>query len=219
MSTVGTPLIMTPMTQDTPPRSESPASPQRVLSSPEEWVDRYGDALFAFTVAQVRDPHVAEDIVQEALLAAFAGRDSFAGQSHERTWLIGILKHKIIDHLRRAAREREHRAEDTADLPHFLEHFFDRGRGKWKQAPLKWTNDANQHAENREFWKVVHACVGRLSPTYAEAFCLREMSQMNTDDVCELLGISSTNLGVRLHRARLLLRTCLERHWFSDQAS
>ena len=69
-------------------------------ATPDDWVEAHGDYLFNFAIGQLRDASVAEDLVQDTFLAAFKARDRFSGQSSERTWLVGILRHKICDHLR-----------------------------------------------------------------------------------------------------------------------
>ena len=85
------------------------------LTNPREWVDRHGDFLYRFAMARVRRADVAEDLVQETLLAAWRGRARFAGRSSERTWLTSILKRKAIDWLRRRVLERLQSASDVTD--------------------------------------------------------------------------------------------------------
>jgi RNA polymerase sigma-70 factor (ECF subfamily) len=186
-------------------------------SDPEQWVNHHGDALYRYALLRVRDPEQAEEAVQECLLAALASRESFAGRSAERTWLIGILKRKLVDHLRRRKRERplgeseELRSTDSVEAA-----FFDE-KGSWKVSPAKWGGDPGRHLERREFWGVFQRCLKDLPSALAEAFLLREVDQVESKDICDVLGLSPTNLWTRLHRARLALRACLESHWFGGR--
>jgi RNA polymerase sigma-70 factor (ECF subfamily) len=176
------------------------------LPEPGEWLHRYGDALYRYALNRLRRPHEAEEAVQEALLAALKARGAFQGRSHPRTWMMGILKRKVVDRLRAAAREASH--IDLGDL----DAWFD-ARGKWRK-PLKRWDDPAAAAEDAEFWRVVRRCLARLPARMAEAFTLRTLDDRAPAEVCRALAISPGNLWVLLHRARLQLVRCLERHWF-----
>lgn len=182
------------------------------LSDPAEWVDRYGDLLYRYALLRVRNGELAEDLVQETFLAALGARDRFAGRATERTWLVAILRRKIADHLRRATRPAP--AEESESRAPSLGTFFDR-KGHWRATPGKWPSDPAATLETKEFWEVFRACLSKLRSSLCDAFCLREMDELSTAEVCRILGISATNLSVRVHRARLALRQCLETHWFT----
>jgi RNA polymerase sigma-70 factor (ECF subfamily) len=186
---------------------DHPAYPP--LREPTEWLDQYGDELYRYALARLRRPHDAEDAVQETLLAAFKSHRQFAGRSHPRTWLIGILKSKILDRLRVEARQA------TGLDPAELDAWFD-GSGHWRKAPKKW-DDPAALAERAEFWHVVRDCLGRLPGPMAAAFTLRTIDEQRGDDVCQELAISAANLWVLLHRARLRLVRCLEIKWFNSK--
>jgi RNA polymerase sigma-70 factor (ECF subfamily) len=181
-------------------------------SDPATWVDRHGDYLFRYALARLGQPELAEDVVQEAFLGALQSRRRFAGASSERTWLVGILKHKLADHFRR--RRREEPAE-YAGADSWIDDLFDR-RGHWRKWPPRWTNPSAVF-ENTEFWTIFSQCLRRLPAQLAEAFSLREMDDLPSAKICKVLGISPTNLGVMMHRARLRLWRCLNIHWFSDK--
>lgn len=173
------------------------------------WLEDHGDALYSYALSRVRDPHVAEDLVQEALLAALAAAGGFMGWSAERTWLIGILRHKLLDHLRRTFRERpisESRPDALADL-------FDY-RGHWKTSPSKWNADPHELAESAEFRDVLADCLSRLPSRMAQLFWLREAEDMQTSELCDHLNVTAANVWAILHRARTGLRKCLSIHWF-----
>jgi RNA polymerase sigma-70 factor (TIGR02943 family) len=177
---------------------------------PEQWVDRYGDLLYRYALLRVRRPEVAADLVQETFVEAWQARASFAGRSSEATWLIGILRHKVIDHLRRARREASGTELPLADAG---ERFFTR-RGFWRTDPGRWPGDPGSALEREEFWDVFRACLAGLPDALADAFLLRELDGRDTGEICQLLAITPTNLWARLHRARLQLRACLARRWF-----
>jgi RNA polymerase sigma-70 factor (ECF subfamily) len=177
---------------------------------PARWVDRHGDYLFRYALARLRRPDLAEDVVQEALLGALQGRRRFAGLAAERTWLVGILKHKIMDHLRRRYRERP-----LSDLgpDAWLDELFDRS-GHWKKGVSRW-EDPSAACEDAEFWDAFARCLNKLPPRLADAFCLRALDDLPGAQVCKVLGVSPSNLGVMLHRARLGLCRCLDTNWFA----
>jgi RNA polymerase sigma-70 factor (ECF subfamily) len=144
--------------------------------------------------------------VQETLLAALKARGEFQGRSHPCTWLMGILKHKVLHRLRVAAREAG--TTDTIDMDAWFN-----ARGKWRKSPRRW-DDPAAAAERSEFWCVVRSCLARLPARMAEAFTLRTLDEQAPAEVCQELDISQGNLWVLLHRARLQLVRCLELHWF-----
>jgi RNA polymerase sigma-70 factor (ECF subfamily) len=182
------------------------------LTDPASWVDRYGDYLFRYALVRLRQAELAEDLVQDTFLGALQSRRRFSGASSERTWLVGILKHKIVDHLRRHHRE-EPAIDNSSDQ--WLDELFDR-RGHWKKWPPRWSNPGAAF-ENAEFWTTFSKCLGKLPGQLAETFCLREMDELPSAEICKVLAVSPTNLWVRLHRARLLLWRCLSIHWFGER--
>lgn len=199
-----------------PWRSDTDRGHVLAHTSPERWLDEHGDVLFGFAYLRVRDRDAAEDLVQETLLAAWRARASFAAGSSERTWLVGILKHKLADHWRRQAREQRHVAAHASDAPDaaLLDALFDEDRrGHWRTPPSPWS-DPDAALETREFWRVFTECVAALPPAQARAFGLCELDGLKGEEACKVLGVAATNLWVMLHRARLRLRACLERNWF-----
>ncbi len=164
--------------------------------------------LLRYARLQLRDGHAAEDAVQETLLAALAGEAGFAGRSNLRTWLTGILKHKIIDALRRAAREAP-LAEEEGEL----DALFDE-TGHWREAPGGW-EDPDSLLEQKQFLAALERCLAGLPQKSAQAFMMREHLGFETDDICKELGITPTHCWVLLYRARMALRECLQQTWFS----
>ena len=184
------------------------------LPDPESWVDEHGDALFRYALFRIQDGQVAEDLVQETFLAALRAKDSFAGRSSVRTWLFGILKHKIIDHIRKVSRERP--AEDIEKIASFTGETFDE-RGGWNSRPAEWSTDPSLLFQQREFWDILQHCLSQLPQRLQQAFTLRELDGFSAEEVRKILKVSATNGGVMLHRARLRLRGCLETNWFDHE--
>ncbi|HEU4352229.1 MAG TPA: sigma-70 family RNA polymerase sigma factor [Burkholderiales bacterium] len=166
--------------------------------------------LLRYAAVELRNREVAEDCVQEALVAALAAPASFEGRSNLRTWLTGILKHKIVDAIRRQSRERpvEGLEEDMGDL----DALFD-DTGHWADRPQPW-DDPDAALHQKQFLAALEACLGGLPPRTAQVFMLREHLGLETAEICKELGLTSTNCWVLLYRARMLLRKCLEKNWF-----
>lgn len=185
--------------------------------SPEKWLGEHGDYLFRFALLRVQNESTAEDMVQETLLAALSARHQRTGQSSERTWLTGILKHKIIDHFRRSRREQTLDDDNAAiDLQGDAEmNEFFAGDGHWDTRPALWGNPSRD-LEQHQFFDVLQRCMERLSPRIARVFILKELYEMSNEEICNELDISATNVGVMLYRARMSLRQCLEYRWFEN---
>jgi RNA polymerase sigma-70 factor (ECF subfamily) len=162
--------------------------------------------LLRYATLQLRDAAAAEDAVQETLLAALAGEASFAGRSNLRTWLTGILKHKIVDAVRRMSREPTLPEEDFDAL-------FDE-RGHWIEMPQAWA-DPDASLDQKQFFKVLEECLAKLPARTSQAFMLREHMGLETTEICKEISVTPTHLWVLLHRARLALRMCLDMNWFA----
>lgn len=175
--------------------------------------------LVRYAMLQLRDPHLAEDVVQETLLVAVESRDKFSGQSTLRTWLTGILKHKILDLRRKQQREGELPNTDEEQDPYenISAESFD-NQGHWISPPQTWANPSLSF-ENQKFWEVFEMCNQRMPLNSAQAFMMREFMDMSTEEICKELAISTTNCWVLLYRARLALRDCLELQWFGRKGA
>lgn len=182
--------------------------------APESWVDQYGDYLFGYALSRMGDPAVAEDLVQETFLAGLRALEGFEGRSSVRTWLVAILKNKIVDSLRKMSREKP--MEDVEALADLEEEFFHR-KGEWRLRPAEWEANPSRLVERKEFWKVFSDCLVELPKNLSSALKLREMEGMGCEEICKVLGISASNCWVMLYRARMRMRRCLEINWFGEE--
>ena len=189
------------------------------LSTPlfsEQALTEQRPVLFRYALLQLRDPEVADDVVQDTLLAAWQAAASFEAKANLRTWLIGILKHKISDHWRRTNRESNFTSltpNDEDDDESLDEDFFI-SDGHWASPPKTW-NDPEAALKQQEFWEVYQTCQDNLPSKMAKVFILRELVGLEANEICKEVEISETNYWVTLHRARIRLRECLEIRWFN----
>lgn len=180
-------------------------------------LERHRPYLLRFALLQLRERSAAEDAVQDTLLAAIQGAARFAGQSSVRTWLVGILKHKIIDGIRKISREQPLDARAEGDGAEDLEAFF-AGDGHFAESPEQW-GSPERSLEERRFFEALERCLQALPKNTARAFTLREVMGLQTEEICKELGVSTSNCWVMLYRARMSLRACLERTWFLSGAA
>ena len=180
--------------------------------SPEEWVDLYGDSLFRYAYSRTLNPELAEDLVQETFLSALRSKSTFKGTSSLKTWLISILKNKTIDHFRRVAFEQPAAGFSGKDDP--IIDLFDK-QGKWITEPPKWEGDPQKLVENGQFWNTIQRCIAGFPERLAHIFTLRELNEMTTSEITELMDISQQNCWTLLHRARLSMKQCLNAKWFT----
>ncbi|MGE0497305.1 MAG: sigma-70 family RNA polymerase sigma factor [Ramlibacter sp.] len=171
--------------------------------------------LLRFARLQLRNDSWAEDAVSETLLAALAKPQSFANRSQLKTWLVGILKHKVIDTLRLHAREVA-LVTDEGDGSEELDALTFKANGHFAARPADWGNP-EQDLNSRQFFEVLEACADKLPPAMGRVFLMREWLELPVADICKALQLTPTNLYVQLHRARLRLRECLELNWFGNR--
>lgn len=186
-------------------------NPSRV-PFPEQSLAMHRPVLFRYALLQLRDAALAED----ALLAALQEPAAFEGKAGMRTWLIGILKHKIADHWRRSSRETalpECSRSDEDESEDCEDDFF-LADGHWNSRPAAWS-DPEAALNRQEFWAIYEACQNNLPPKMAHVFMLRELVGLEAEEICTETGLTSANYWVTMHRARLRLRECLEIRWFN----
>lgn len=183
----------------------------------ERMVDAYAVDLYRFARARVSDADAAEDLVQETFVAAVRAFSSFRGRSSERTWLTGILKHKIVDYYRKESREARH----TRDVPEpgRLEQMLQKSR-HWNAeiGPLDWSADPAALTESRELFETLRRCLAELPERARAIFRMRELENSTPAELCDVFQCSPGSLRMTLHRARFQIRHCLERNWFAGEA-
>jgi RNA polymerase sigma-70 factor (ECF subfamily) len=171
--------------------------------------------LVRFAQLQLRNEALAEDAVQDALMAVLEKPDSFRAQSSLRTYVTGILKFKIIDSLRLASRERQVDTLDDESDDDALDALF-LADGHTREMPRQW-GDPDATLEQKDFFRVLEVCLDKLPAQAARVFMMREWLELETDEICKELAISASNLWVILYRARLRLRECLDLNWFGSR--
>ena len=178
-------------------------------------LDAHRAYLLRVARLQLRDEALAEDVVQETLLAALSG-STFSGKSSLKTWLTGILKHKIIDAIRRKQREPllASTFDDECDIED-LDGLFKSPFGAWDSPPAEW-GDPEQSLNRSQFFDMMDFCLEKLPPNTARVFMMREVLELESDEICKELTITANNLWVILYRARMSLCECLEQNWFND---
>ena len=180
--------------------------------SPDKWVDSYADYLFNYAVARVNNEAIAKDLVQETFFAGLKSAKNFEGKSTERTWLVSILKRKVIDHYRKI-NSKKGQAEVKMN-------FYDEGEneGSWieERVPQTWKNEAEENIENEELKNQIDKCIDSLPEKYAMVFRMKTIQEFETDEICKELDITPSNLWVIIHRARTQLRNCMEKNWFKN---
>jgi len=187
-----------------------PAIQEHTLDA-SKWVDLHADYLFNYTITRVDNEEIAKDIVQETFFSGLKAMDNFRGQAAERTWLISILKRKIIDHYRKI--------NSTKGKAEVKMNFYEEGdkKGSWieERVPQTWNNEAEKHIENKELKSTLDTCIENLPEKYRTVFLLKNVQQYETEEICNELGITASNLWVIIHRARQQLRKCMEDNWFA----
>ncbi len=191
----------------TQPLPQTGASPEDL--DPATWVDSHGDALFAYAMSRVRDRSIAEDLVQESFLIALDRLSTFEGRSTLRTWLIGILRNKILQYL-----QRDNGRRPTGLLSSsLLDETFGRA-GKWRNDPKSWGQDPQKAAADADLLQVLRNCIAALPVRSAEALRAGEQGGLNGEQLGQLLGVAPNTVYVILYRARTALRQCLEKNGY-----
>ena len=190
----------------------------QILTMPiESQLADYQGYLLRYARLQLRNDAWAEDAVSETMLAALAKPQSFGNRSQLKTWLVGILKHKVIDILRQ--RQREVALDtDEGDGSDELDALMFKADGHYAVRPADWGNP-EQALNSRQFFEVLEVCAEKLPPAMARVFMMREWLELPSEAICKELSLTPTNLYVQLHRARLRLRECLELNWFGKKAA
>lgn len=183
----------------------------------EDQLVEHRASLLRFARLQLRNDAWAEDAVSETLLAALSKPQAFDNRSQLKTWLVGILKHKVIDLIRCNTREISLPNPDTEGESDQLDKLAFKPDGHFVEQPASW-GDPHQSLQQSQFFEVLNACMERLPPALGRLFLMREWLELSSEEICKELSLTPTNLYVQLHRARLRLQECLNIHWFGQPA-
>lgn len=175
---------------------------------PSKWVSEHGETLYAYAMSRLKNADAAEDAVQEAFLGALKNLSHFPPERGVGPWLMGILKKKVVD------RQRQSTRADTvaSDFDPILDKLFDRN-GHWSEAARASDPLRLDSLEQSEFMGILKRCLKGLPPNQAAAFVGRELNEQKPEELCKAIGVSSTNLWVLMHRARLRLADCIRARW------
>lgn len=183
------------------------------LPQPEIWLEEYGNQLYRFAYSKLKNEETAEDMLQETLLSAVKAFDSFQAKASVKTWLFTILKNKIIDHVRKTKRRiSEDKAIDITD-----DKFPFNNVGIWNSYIPNWARNPDEILSDKDFADTLESCVRKLKSRPKQALLLTLNSDYSSDEICNALDITSSNLWVILHRARIQLRECLEVNWYKKE--
>ena len=182
-----------------------------ILLNTDKWIDNYADYMYNYAVVRVNNGDLAKDLVQDTFFAGLRSAKNFQGKSTERTWLVSILKRKIIDHYRKI-NSKKGQAEVRMN-------FYDDGEneGNWleERVPQSWDNQSEKSIENEELKSQLESCIDALPEKYAMVFRMKTIQEFETEEICKELDITASNLWVIIHRARTQLRKCMEDNWFN----
>lgn len=177
---------------------------------PNKWIDQYSDYLFNYTITRVSDREIAKDLVQDAFFAGLKSMKNFKGEASERTWLVSILKRKIIDHYRKI-NSKKGKAEVRINYNSEAE-----SEGDWLEERVAdpFDKTAEDNLENTELGLAIHNCIGKLPEKQAKVFKMKTLLGYETEAICNELNITASNLWVIIHRARTAIAECLKQNWF-----
>ncbi|MDE3144292.1 MAG: sigma-70 family RNA polymerase sigma factor [Bacteroidota bacterium] len=183
-------------------------------ADPNNWLKLYGDILYNYAMMRVNDSAIAEDLVQETFLSALKAIDTYKGIATEKNWLFAILKNKIIDFYRK--RSAELTKTGVPDLQKVEDDWFN-AEGSWneKAIPNEWAVSENL-VERKDIQKIIDWCKNNLKELQQNVFTLKYLEDLNSDEICKVLNISSSNYWTIIHRARLQMRSCVEKHWVNN---
>ena len=177
--------------------------------NPNKWIDLYSDYLFNYTISRVSDREIAQDLVQDTFLAGLKSMKNFKGEASERTWLISILKRKIIDHYRKI-NSKKGKAEVR------INYNDSESEGDWLEERVAdpFDKTAEDTLQNKELGDAIHNCLEKLPQKQADVFKMKTILGYETEVICNELNITASNLWVIIHRARTAMADCLKQNWF-----
>ena len=187
-----------------------PEAAKKLKEDPSQWLEEHGDYLFRAALLYTKDQSLAEDLVQDTLLSAFKNYQSFEGRSSFRTWLRTILRNKVTDHFRKKSKHSEVSFEEEGNPDR--EFYFNRV-GIWNKIVPSWGKDPEEALTDKDLGEVIQQCLSKLPENLRRIFSMRVIDGLDSEEICKILNISSSNSYVMLYRSRLMMRSCLEKKW------
>lgn len=180
-------------------------------STLSDWVNSYTDDMYSWAFHKVSDSELAQDLVQDTFLAAAEKIDGFKGDSSPKTWLFSILNNKIVDVYRKKSKK-----PVTIENQSFSK-FFDKN-GSWNKEyqPKIWDEEEESLLDSLDFQKILQQCLNALPEKWSLCVKLKYLSGKKGEEICQEVGITTTNFWQIVHRAKLQLRDCVETNWFNN---
>jgi RNA polymerase sigma-70 factor (TIGR02943 family) len=193
-----------------------PEKEKKYLSRPQaHWVEEYADVLFKFARVRVCDRETAKDLVQETFLSALQNIESFRGDSSQETWLTAILKNKIIDYYRKRKIANSVPLIDETGTSELDKYFDEEGEWKSSAGPVSWNASGYQILRSKEFLEILQRCLSKLSEHGRSIFVSKYLDELDSEEICKQLDLTSSNYWVIMHRAKLQIRQCIEKNWIN----
>ena len=192
-----------------------------MILDPNKWVQLYGDYLYSIAMLKTHTKETAEDLVHETFISGLKAQKKFRGDSSEKTWLTSILNNKIIDYYRKKDVQKRAQEELWHADEQFYSNFFQKDRYNdqhWKSGstPGKWTELPDENVERLDFYRVLEACLEKLPSKLKPVFIAKYLEDKKTEEVCKEYELTSSNYWVIVHRAKLVMRSCMEKNWIED---
>lgn len=177
---------------------------------PNQWISLYSDYLFNYTITRVNSRPIAQDLISETFLAGLKSMQNFKGEASERTWLVSILKRKIIDHYRKT---NSNKGKAEVRMSYNIDS---ETEGDWLEQRVSdpFDKTAEDNFINKELADAINLCLSKLPTKQGQIFEMKTILNYDTETICNDLGITSSNLWVIIHRARVAMASCLEKKWF-----
>ncbi|MFU8860295.1 MAG: sigma-70 family RNA polymerase sigma factor [Cyclonatronaceae bacterium] len=179
-----------------------------------QWVYEYSDELISWAFYKISDQSAAQDLVQETFLAAVKSKQDFERRSSPKTWLFSILNKKIVDYYRSKNKFGWATTPLDEDMVEQVTRGYFDDAGSWAEATSTISWDADVHLlDNPDFKKVMDQCMDELPVGWNMAIVAKYYSEKSSSEICQDLRITPSNYWQIVHRAKLLLKKCIETHW------
>lgn len=182
------------------------------MNTSAQWDELACHSIYLLKVARrlTSNDALAQDVVQDTLLAAFEKIAQFAGRSSLRTWLTSILKNRLRDAWRADKRWVAPLIKDEDNLEDFDGLFA--SDGHWQSEALVHWKTPESIVSDQQFIKVLDACMAQLPAKTGQVFLMSQVLEMSTDDIVAEMNLAANHIWVLLYRARMTLKLCLEKN-------